>query len=201
MQVSRTLYVGLAGLVVAVGGAAAMAVPITFQMQGTITSVDDIQNLTGVVVGDTWTLDWTFDSGAPDTEPAPDFGVYAIDTMFLDIGGNSFNPVSPGGPPIAVGNGAAQDSYRLEGFPSFAGAGEDAPIFRVELFDDQATVFSDDSLPLAPPDLSEFETRLFRLDDLFPNVTLIGTITSFTPEPATLSLLALGGLLLTRRRR
>jgi hypothetical protein len=71
----------------------------------------------------------------------------------------------------------------------------------VVLQDYDASVFSGTSLPLSPVPLHEFESRTFEIiDHLSGSFEVEGTVTYWTPEPTTLSLLALGGLALLRRR-
>ena len=73
-----------------------------------------------------------------------------------------------------------------------------------QLDDYSGTALSSDALPVTPPVLANWPDTLAHLNITFGykgSSYIRAEVTSAVPEPATVLLLALGSLLLTRRRR
>jgi hypothetical protein len=198
---NRRISIILAAALMLAADAPVHAELITMQMGGEITRSDD-PVLTGIEVGQTWMVTYTFDSNTPDLATFPGEGQYDKISDSVIIGGRSLAIASSGR--INVRNDSmdpVQDRYSQGASLSPFGL-SDWPALSVALEDDNATVFSDDSLPLAPLPLSEFESLTFKIGDaLSYSYEVRGTVTYWTPEPTSLSLLAVGGLLLLRRRK
>ena len=196
----------VSGLAMGLAGPAEGAL-ITFEFGGQVTSITDASNfLQGrIVVGQAYSARYTFDSQAPDIVPY-DLRVgeyYCVDSSFQMIFGSQ--AVTVPRTAIGVADNTFGDSYGLSAIGVVPGA---FPITELDLSLEErtGTVFVDDSLPLRPPDLTRFTTRLFSFyGDPTPttyysvraNVAYIRAI----PEPGTLLVLSLGlGAVLARRR-
>lgn len=182
------------------------AYPVTWEFAGAITFVSDENDFLGgaVTVGSAFSGSYTFESTTPDGSPDdPTRGTYsdAITTLSGQVGTVSFF-------------GAVGTVNRLTIFDDLSISDSDqygisvdiellgkTVVFRWILFDATASVFSDDSLPLSPPDLGSFYTR--RLDIFSESETnpffLSGQLTSLVPEPGMLLLLGVGALALAKR--
>ena len=204
-HVSSLLF---AGLLLATATTSAKAVPITFNFEGLVTDGLSDDPLGCLVSGNTFSGSYTFESTTVDQNPSADDGFYpqlGANTMTLtfnascDFTTNYDLTINNSPPP---GN----DAYLLDhAAPVIEGPFQ---IFMsIELIDGDGLIFNNDDLPLTPPDLSFFQ-------DLIDgnNVTISGEsaelsfmfegeLTSLIPEPATISLVSLAGLLLLRRRR
>lgn len=198
MPSGRMISIVAGGLVLATAGLA-HAYPVTMQMGGEITASSD-PSLTGINVGDTWNFVYVFDSAAVDQDPTEGYGQYDEDWINFTVNGQ---PLAVNQSPYQVGiiNHVNYDIYRVEAFFSpFGGFEGNWPALHIYLNDLDSSVFADDSLPLTPLPLSEFESIQFEIQDMLNGGDMAeGTLTYWTPEPASLLLLALGGLTLTRR--
>ncbi len=162
-------------------------------------------------VGDPMLLTYTFESTT-----APEAGslsnsasFFALTNLTATVG--SYNFSSSAANNIRVYNYADPHHDRYSLFVSDYSSAPDAsgfPLtdFAISLYDYDRSVFSDALvLPTTLP-LSEFESKEFILVfDGGPKnpLDVKGTITGFTvvPEPATMSLLGIGGLTLLRQKR
>ena len=91
------------------------------------------------------------------------------------------------------------DSYAVRVDVSFLGETLD---LLIHLGDPTGMIFSDDSLPLSPPNLATvFSTQfnIFDESEIIP-LSLKGDIILAVPEPGTLSLLVLGALMIAKGR-
>ncbi|MCC6660897.1 MAG: hypothetical protein IT437_08425 [Phycisphaerales bacterium] len=143
--------------VLAVAGAAlaspASADIVIFKFSGTIT---EVQGPAPVPVGTPFTFEYKFDSFTPDSDPAPNHGIYAdaISQATVELDGNPQFASGPGEITV-LNNGFAGDTY--SGYvPNGLGYAQ------VNLGDLQGQVFSDDKLPAAIA-LGAFELRAFYL--------------------------------------
>lgn len=207
MNRHRCLALMVAGLALSGDAAVALGELITFEFAGEITSVQDDYGLLGgaVTIGTPFSGLYTFESTTPDMWPySLETGVYPA-TMVVagHVGEFQFSGITGTADLIVIGNGSPldpPDSYLTSWSVDFAGQPAGAGI---ELVDNTGIAFSRDSLPLSPPRLSRFDERTFGIGagGEIPHLGLLGEITSLTPEPGTLTLLALGALVLGRRRR
>jgi hypothetical protein len=191
---------------------AALAAPagagaITFQFSGLVTQVNtDPDDPFGqaIVFGTPFSGSYTFDSAAADLIGAPTDGSYSSPGggISVDFDGDPFGAFDLTGVIVNTHNGAP-DQYGM-----YSSDGTLTIEFLLEaLF---ANPLADDQLPLSPPNLASFESRVFtfRSDDLDGNqVEILGTIDSLTgrqpspvPQPAAIWMVALGvATALTRR--
>ena len=143
---------------------------ITFEFEMEVTSIDDASGtLTGVLgVGDTVSGDYSFFSDAIDESLDPEFGIYETNSFNLNFDSFSFAGTGTGDfcdpfeAVIGVFDTASFDEYILQNCTLEQTSGTPLPpdqIFVFILDDFDGTVFSDSSLPLTPPDLSEFENN------------------------------------------
>jgi len=173
--------------------------PITFEFEMEVNSIaDDGGLLVGILeVGNTITGSYTFDPDTPDLFPGdPSLANYDFDGLNVQFDSVVYQTVPPlvsGCDVINVDNDpvVGVDEYLVQTFCSSLKQQSGTPltddaIFRFALADLESTVFSDDSLPLTPPDLAEFEgnNALLNLLDEFDTVVNIrGVITSLQLQP------------------
>ncbi len=178
---------------------------MTWEFTGQLTSVRDVDgSLEGVFsVGMPFSGQYTFESTTPDRSFIdPTFGSYrdAVTSISGILGEVPFFEIRGLTGTISVSNDvsvAGFDSYSVSGVTEFLGA----PVrFSLSLGDSTAVVFSDDSLPLTPPDLRAFDSNFFALELQPDGEALIGELTALVPEPGTLALMVVGLSFLTRRK-
>jgi len=181
--------------------AAARAGPVTWQFAGQVTSVRDLDGLFAgaVEVGSPFFGSYTFESTTPDDSPDfPSSGLYlnAISDVHGEVGvlEFAFRPLTQsviGVTDDSVSGG--YDSYVFAGGLFLAGR---PASFGVVLRDDEGDVLHSDQLLLVPPPLDMFERREFSISDPLERFGINGVVTQLVPEPLTLTLLALGALML-----
>jgi len=138
---------------------------ITFNFEMTVTEVNPLfidlaLSTQQVEVGDLITGTYTFDADIPDLDTFPGIGVYFHDQVRINVDGTIFESPAPFSDVIVVGDDDDVDFYIVEEFNLQNADNEDLnAFFFFELDDENETVFDDDSLPLTPPDLSEFEAN------------------------------------------
>lgn len=203
MRAKQLSTIVAVGLILATGGPA-RATAITMQMGGEIT-YSDHPLLTGMNVGDAWSIVYTFDSNALDQSSDPDLGQYDQDSFSMTVNGQAVAVEYPGMLDVrndwGVSPGPLYDDYNVYASLSpFSGQGW--PALRVFLEDHEAFVFSGDSLPLNPLSLGEFESVGLRITDVLNGgYEVRGSVAYWTPEPAAFLLFVLGGVLVIRPRK
>jgi len=196
------------GLLVAVIAQRAPAALLTFSFSGTINTINDPNGfLRGVLeTGSAFFGTYSFDSASPDQFPNdPKNGSYAtLPPYHVTVGSLVLTSTSAGY--IHVINSAGYDAYNAGTTPFSSGGFQISELYiRLSTLSGQA--LASDQLPLEPPNLEAFSTRLFWLQGrpsgggTQTDFVASGTIGSITPEPVSLLLVAAGGLLLTGRRR
>lgn len=193
-------------LVSAVGVPEARGELLVFTAQGVITAVDDEGGVLdpSIVVGAAFSMSVEYDPDlATDLNSDPQIGQYVLEAPIAgQIGDVVFASEDP---PVAwVVDQAAGDAFRIS---ADDGVGLAFTYCRLRLAGGPE-VFDSDVLP-STIDLADFPTRTFSISDVPPEklggpyYIIDAEVTSLTiiPEPATLALVALGGLSLIKRRR
>ena len=188
---------------VAIAPSRALGGLVTWQFAGEITSVTDPDGSLGGVfsIGTPFSGMYTFESTTPDTFPdILDSGLYegAVTSISGMVGDVVFSAFSSSPGRIYVSDDNAGDGYSVSGATVFLGA----PVaFGLRLGDSTGTIFSDNSLPLTPPDLRSLDNMLFLLVLEPDGDALVGELTALVPDPTTLALLVAGALFVIRRKR
>jgi hypothetical protein len=189
---------------------AVQAIPITIEITGNITSASGIGLPDGIAIGDIFTGIYTYDSSTLDSNTHPDRGYYQNGSpygMFIFLEEYEFKTSPNDGFRIQIWNnhtipgGRSYDLYRVESFGVVPFPAIEYYQFYWNLEDGTQNALSSDDLPIKAPILSEWKSNLFQISS--GNSFLInGTVTYavLVPEPATLLLLGLGGLLIRKRR-
>ena len=166
-----------------------MALPAaagTIALSGIITQVVQTPPapFSGVAVGNTWTLSYTFDvAGIPDVDGSPLGGQYrnAVTDMMLTIGSETVTGV----PGVAIPGGYGSVIYvnLTTGYADYSAQmslPNDSGWAQVSLWDDTGTPFLDDSLPVVlPMPLSEMfpnDRKFFLRQPGSTNIFLIGEV-------------------------
>lgn len=179
---------------------------LTFTMEGSINEVIDPAGLlTFAGVGDRAVYTFSFNSDAPDGSPSASRGTYSGISSGLQVKDVTFTGYAP---EMLVQHPG--DLFEVSSWANVNLPGMDPLGFAIfDLVDDVANnSLTDTLLPLEPLNLEPFHVRSFGLSFWpvggghdRPTLYLIGTVTSFTPEPASLAAMAVGLGLLTRPRR
>lgn len=180
---------------------------ITFAFEGEVDpgSIDDADGL--LPPSPTFSGTMTFDSSTPDLIPGDTSkGVYSgtLVSLTFDFGGGLSSTTSSfDDDAISVTDNSFGDSYVA------SSEGTDAmgnyATFYLSLNDSTESMLSGIALPVTPPDVSAADDTEFYadIDSGSSYVGVGGLVTSLTlvPEPTSIFLLALGGLVIVRRRR
>ncbi len=165
---------------------------ITFEFEMEVTDIflDEFSGIAvaqDVEVGDTISGTYTFDSNAVGDDVG--FGTfYPFENVMVTVDGEFFQstpPFTPGVDLIFVGNDVddSVDQYALQDttLSYEGGVEEEISAFFFFLLDDfDQTVFDDESLPLTPPNVADFEAN-FAVLVIEPGL-LIEAAQSFNPE-------------------
>jgi hypothetical protein len=205
---SVTIAIGTVGL--AFWSAPVSGFPVTWEFAGEVTFVSDRSDFLGgaVTVGDPFSGSFTFESTTPDRDPKdPIFGIYlnALSSVSGEAGGVQFSgPLSGTGDILTVttvinDHPTFHDTYGIRAFVDLLGA---PVMFEWSFRARDGAIFSDDSLPVVPPDLALLDTaRLELFSESAPFVgTIGGDITLLVPEPGTLCLLTLAAIMIAKGR-
>jgi hypothetical protein len=203
-------------------GGLAQADIITIGLTAQVDNVGDSYNLleNKIHVGDTITGFYTYDSSTPNSDPQPQYnGVYPYTTapygMSLTVGSVTFQTNSANvNFVVSLTNNFYSDPYDSYGITSHnnLALNNGLSVDRLQwgLADYDGTTFSSTELPQEPLDLSKWQSNylsvmggrypfpspsektLFQVNGHVTDVYLV-------PEPASLCLLAFGGLILRRK--
>jgi len=184
---------------------------ITIEIEAIVDSVDDSGNyLEGQInPGDIITGSYTYESSTPDSSPSdPIVGHYYNYSppagISLTVGAFDF-ATDPENVYFLVGivndNPSGHDIYWIHSYNNLAlFNGTSVDHISWQLNDPTASVFSNDSLPATPPVLDDWQSIYgLRLHGERYGYILDAHVTSAIPEPATILLFTLGGLLLRKR--
>jgi hypothetical protein len=203
LSISRSAALALTtllGLVDRASGA-----PLTFYFEGHITRIhDSLEFDESVYAGAQFTGSYTFDPvGVSDAFPGnPQVGSYYFGPsgrMSAQIGNYEFVTPDLG---VLIWNDVLQeDLYEPVTTTSFTAAGYEWGGMSLALSDLSGMALDTDALPLGVPDLADFpDGRFLVIDVPWNDVGIGGRLTSLTPEPGSLGLLALGAIAVCRRK-
>ena len=189
----------------------AQAELITIAITATVDAMHDDGNyLEGKVhVGDSITGTYTYESTTPDTNPATDVGDYwhysSPAGISLAVGGFNFktDPANVKFLVEIVNNNGGIDAFLVRSDNNlFLSNGTYVDCISWDLQDRTLTALSSDSLPTTAPVLSQWQTNFLTFGGgagKSNSFAIAAHVTSAIPEPATISLLLLGGFLLRKR--
>lgn len=187
----------------------AKATLITIDIEGVVDIVGDAGNyLEGKIkVGDIITGFYTYESTTPDSSLLdPVVGHYYHHSppagISLTVGGFEFrtDPSSVLFEMLIVNNNiSGHDIYALGSFNNLSlSNGVAVELISWQLNDLTGTVFSSDLLPTTAPVLNDWQTNLLDIGG-YRTFGIRGHVTTAIPEPVTMLMLGLGGLLLRKR--
>jgi len=191
----------------------AQAEPITIAIEAEVDSVEDVGGyLEGKIKpGDIITGAYTYDSSTPDSSPLdPIVGHYyhyaSPAGISLSVGGFTF-ATNPSNVDFSLGvtnNGSSADVYYLFSANNLRlSNGFSINDILWQLNDSTAHALSSDALPLTAPllDLWDSNYLLIQGGPRSSQFDIQGHVTSAIPEPGTVMLLTLGGLIVRRRTK
>lgn len=200
-------YVLAAALVAVSACLEALAVPVTFEFAGHVTSITgNGAQLLGndVVVGDRFQGTYTFESTLTDSSPAdPHYGRYDSTTSVMHVAIGALELWSDAQNVIQIYSFDTYDELGLGSF-DFASAGLRVSAMIVHLSDSAGSALSSDQLPAFVPLLHVYTARTLQIEasflegDTTVGFTLQGLID--VPEPLVSSMLLLGTPFVTNRR-
>jgi len=184
---------------------------ITIEIEAVVDSVSDERNyLEGkITVGDIITGFYSYDSSTPDTNPSPTVGHYwhygTPAGISLTVGGWNFQTDSANVEfLIGVGDDgpSGNDAYWLTSYENLALAnGTLVDSIGWQLEDDTGGALSSDVLPLTGPLLGDWQSNHLRLHGERGGYIIDAHVTSAIPEPGTMLLFGLAGVLLVGRNK
>lgn len=145
-RIFRNFSVGSAVAALLSFSGTAIAAPVTFNFTAQITQVH-VSLLADVTVGDTLSGSLTYELLTPDSVASPSVGGYSSAITSFTYAGGAISGNGAGS--IGIGNNLpAGDLFTGVGASSFSGVSASGSMdFRMSLQDQDATAFSDDSLP------------------------------------------------------
>jgi len=187
---------------------AARATLITIDIEAVVDSVSDEGNyLEGKIqVGDTITGFYVYESTTPDSSPldpvqgnywhyAPPAGI-ALTVGGLNFMTDPFNIAFH----VAIRNNIPEDTYALVSFNNLPlSNGTQVDSIWWQLKDNTGSAFSSDALPTITPILDQWGNNRLRFHGERGRYIVNAHVTSAIPEPTTLLLLGLAGLMLRKR--
>ena len=206
MRAKETLTIAVAALGLLVSPHPALGSLVTFEFAGEVTHVRDDDGLLGgaVTVGSPFSGVYTFESTTPDSDwDLPEAGTYDDAITFLsgEVGAISFGGAGSTFVWVRKYSSVVFDLYLVGADVSLPGVTEILD-FNIGLKDSTGTAFADDSLPVSPPALVEFDSTWFIFEAESERLRLGGELTALTslvPEPGMIMLLALAAIGLGRR--
>lgn len=175
---------------------------VTWEFAGDLMEIHDPNGFLGELfsVGMPYSGQFEFESTTADSFPkTPGTGHYdhAITDGFALLGNLPFDSLVGSITLLNDSFANVGDSFRLAGSIQFS---DQFVGFFIDLSDSTGVALDDDTLPIVPPNLSYFDSTTFVIE-FGPHVgDLVGELTSLTPEPGTLLLLAAGAVAIMRRR-
>jgi hypothetical protein len=204
----------IAGLILLLLSVQANAELITIEIEAVVDSVKDDGPGDGwldgqISVGDIITGYYTYESTTADTNPSDYVGHYRYNVspygILLNISNFDFQTdmsnVDFLVQIINAGETYLEDSYTIGSGNNLAlSNGTQVDIISWSLTDSSANALSSDALPQTPPVLNNWESNLLRLYGERDGYIIDAHVTSAVPEPTTLLLFGLGGLLFRKIR-
>jgi len=190
----------------------AEAALVTIEIEAVVDYVeDDAGHLEGKInPGDIITGSYTYDSSTPDSIPSyPTVGRYEHYAspcgIFLNVGGFEFRTDSANVDfLVGIGNNVPStglhDSYWLHSYNNLI-LSNDTLVDEISwsLRDYSSNALSSIALPTTAPVLDDWQSRNRLCLEAYRTYLVEAHVTSAIPEPATIVLLGLGGLILRRR--
>jgi hypothetical protein len=182
---------------------------ITIAIEGVVDSVSDEGDyLEGKIEpGDIMRGFYTYDSSTPDTNPLQKGGRYEHTTgphgIFLSVGGFDFE-TDPGNVDFLIeieNDHPPDDNYLLRSNSNLA-LPNGTPVATISwwLYDPTGNALSSDALPTTSPILNKWQINDLRLETLRV-FSIDAHVTTAIPEPSTILLFWLCGLMLVRRNK
>jgi hypothetical protein len=188
---------------------------ITIEIEAVVDAVEDVGNyLEGKInPGDTITGFYIYESTTPDSNPSASVGIYEHYTsphgIFLSVGGFNFQTdLTNVDFVIGIVNddtfGGLHDSYSLVSYNNIPlPKGTSVDMIYWWLYDPTGSALSSDALLTTAPVLEDWQTNFLVIEDSGHPHAPFGIrahVTSAIPEPTSIILLGLSGLLLIKRR-
>ena len=188
----------------------AQAFPVAIQISGNVTSAGGNSLPDTIHVGDIFTGIYTYDSETPDSDDSAKRGKYLHSAPYgisLFLGGFEFRTDINHTDQFVVS--IANDVVYNRTYDEYAVTSQkNSPLLNGsainyitwQLSDNTHSAFSAIDLPIEAPILSQWNYNYFETSG--PDLWIRGTVTQavLIPEPATMLLLSLGGLLVRRKR-
>ena len=206
-RTQRTILV-LLGLTVAICCVSPAHADLIFTFAGEVASVDTPLD-SQFTVGDTFTFTFSIDETTADTNSSPEDGVYPGVTGVSFSYSNGYTGGAASSPILAVQSRSSFDALSSQFNPTGAGVSGQTPSFiEFSLDDTTATAFTSDAIPTAL-DINDFDVTRLQLffSGSAGETSVTGIITSASvtlsavPEPSSLAVWVLGGLMLGFRGR
>jgi hypothetical protein len=211
----RNLIRGIVGVMLLALASACLAEQIKIGLTGHVDYIDDPYNLldNGVHQGDWITGFYTYDSSTQDSNPSVSMSLYqyaiAPYGMLVTAGSITFQ-TDPTNVNFEIGlvdnyAGGTLDSYEVTSHNNLQlNSAITVGDLHWQLNDYSGKAISSDALPSTAPDLSKWQSNSLSVvggSDEKTQFLISGHITSsyLIPEPATLFLLAIGGLIIRKR--
>lgn len=187
------------------------AAPVTFAYEGVVSSSSGTSPVFATFLGQSMTVEYTFDSETPDSTPSSIFGAYndTISSFTATVGGYTATDLTV---QIIVFDSGSVDQYIIGSNtitgPAIGGAVPTDFAFNFE--NGSPSVFSSDELPIVQPDPSDFGTVFLELNFFSPsgsfgsiraeNFSIVEAPSSIS-EPSALAFLGVSAAVFAMRRR